>query len=525
MNRWYQIVLITVFTVVLCLPMAASFLQQDKEISAIEKRKLAGRPALPHNLEGFSTFTEQFEKYYEDNFGFRDQLIAAYNWLYLKLLKKSPNPRVTVGKDGWLFFNGEHTLDDFLGTRPIDTGTLEQWRRVIIDRREWLADIGISYLPVIIPYKMMIYPDKLPQRIQRHAGTSALDQFMAYLSGFGQENEVLDLRVPLLEAKKEQQVFFKTDTHWNPDGALQAYASMLNRIEPAFPAVRILGPEDMVPQHVGHSGDITMLLHLAESLSEEALRYEIVAPCSSGYTKLYDFIHPQQQFAHNELYLPQRNGCAGRPLSALVIHDSFGLFLRPYLNESFGKVVYSNFADFGELKELIRTQHPDIVFDTRVARNIASMLKPDKILENEVLKKHIAGPGRVYLQVDRSTALQKTTQQHQLTIHPHAEGHALNAHGNDPFLDFSADSQSEGKQLIAEIIVTSPDDTTLQLFYSLPNQQHFEPAKIISFPIQKGKNRLLTRLPHGSSGTRLRMDPGQIPGRYILHSLLVKEER
>lgn len=524
-NRWYQITLVTLFIVVLSLPLAASFLQRDMGISAIEKRKLAGRPALPSSLEGLTTYPERFEKYYEDNFGFREPLIATYNWLYLKLLAKSPTPRVTVGKQGWLFFNDDHTLDDFLGLRPISTDTLEQWRRVITDRNEWLADRGIVYLPVIIPYKMMIYPDKMPSRIQKRSSITALDQLMSYLSKFGQKKEILDLRTPLLEARKTRQVYFKTDTHWNPDGAFTAYGAMLDRIKIGLPAVNILRYNDMVPQHVRHAGDITMLLHLSETLSEEAVRYDMLSPCSTGYTKLHDYIHPQQQFANNEVFLPVKNGCAERPLSALVIHDSFGLFLRPYLNESFGKVIYSNYADFGDLKELIHSHQPDLVIDSRVARNINSMLKPDKSIEDELLKKHIAGPGKIYLLVDKTSGLKKVTQLHQLTISPHEEGHTLLADGNDPFLTLAAEPGADGKQLITEIVLTSPEDTTLQLFYTMPGQQHFEPAKALSIPVVKGHNHLFARLPHGASSKKFRLDPGRVPGRYTLHSLLVKAEK
>lgn len=524
MKRWYQILLVTLFTGTLTLPLIVSFLLQDMNLSATEKRTLSSIPPLPHNLKELSSYPDRYEKYYEDHFGFREHLITAYNWLYLKILDKSPNPKVIVGADDWLFFTGDHTLDDFLGVRPPGLETMEQWRRTILDRREWLEDQNILYLPVIIPYKMMVYPEKLPRRIGRYEGQAALDQFMAYLSVFKQEHELIDLRPPLVQAKQSQQVYFKTDTHWNLDGAFIAYNFLLERIQLDFPMVKILKPADLLAKDVLHSGDISMLLHLSETLAEPARTYQVLTPCSRDYVNIQDYIHPQKQFAHIDAYLPVMNGCTSQSLSALVIHDSFGLFLRPFMNETFGQIIYSNFAGFTELKDLIQEHHPDVVIDTRVARNIASMLKFDKKIERDILEKHIEQSNTILLQLGQDRSLPEGSNLHQMEIVNGADGLMLNALGSDPFVGLSHAPSSGNRRLLAEIIITAPENTQLQLFYTLPGQDFYTPAQALSFDLNKGHNRLLTRLPKDAGGTKIRLDPGQLPGKYILHSLLIKEE-
>jgi len=47
------------------------------------------------------------------------------------------------------------------------------------------------------------------------------------------EIQLIDVRRELIEAKKNQQVYYKTDTHWNQRGAFVGYSKIINSRERA----------------------------------------------------------------------------------------------------------------------------------------------------------------------------------------------------------------------------------------------------------------------------------------------------
>jgi hypothetical protein len=66
----------------------------------------------------------------------------------------------------------------------------------------------------------------------------------------------------------------------------------------------------------------------------------------------------------------------------------------------------------------------------------------------------------------------------------------------------------------------------MQLFYATPDSPQFTEENKISKSIARGENNFLFRLPHPRTASRIRFDPGAVPGRYLLKSLeIIREER
>src|SRR5204862_369648 len=76
----------------------------------------------------------------------------------------SPSPKVMLGRDDWLFYTGESSVEIFRGTRPFDETALEEWCRALESQRDFLARRGIAYVFAIAPNKETIYPDLVPAR-------------------------------------------------------------------------------------------------------------------------------------------------------------------------------------------------------------------------------------------------------------------------------------------------------------------------------------------------------------------------
>lgn len=525
MQRAGQIAVIILFLLILYVPLVLSLVQEDKEVSGSEQRKLATLPRLEWSLAPLVAYPDRFENYYSDHFGLREQLVELYNYLYFKVVKKSPLPTVTVGRDEWLYYNGEGSLEDFLGLSEYSEEQLESWWRTLADRQEWLAGLGVRYLFVVAPDKMMIYPENMPARAQRRAGRPLLARLSDYVAKDAGLSAYLDLRADLLAAKARHQVYYRTDTHWNPDGAYDAYLAMMERVRSWFPDAKILAEESLQRSAESRRGDICITLNLNNIAPEETVRTVVNPSCAAAYARLDVGVRPSGDEARNPNFLPLQSGCATATRKALIIHDSFGLFLRPYFNETFRQVVYSHYIDLKDLKDYIVRERPDLVIDVRVARHLTAMLEPDPELERTILEQHAAVSSDVRLRLDKTQGGGQLGPTHQLEVEPGADGLLLRATDTDPSLELNFDAAG-GNPLLVRISLDSPATTELEFYYTTPEAGDFAADRKLHRKLRPGKNDLLFRLPHPRTAGRLRFDPGMVPGDYLLRSLtIVREER
>src|SRR5690606_26345033 len=105
-------------------------------------------------------------------------------------------------------------VEDYRCTDPFTREELDGWRRVLEERRDWLAARGIRYTLVFAPNAQTIYGEYLPQSMNRVRDESRLDQLIKHMRGpYGVE--IIDLRAPLIAAKSQMRTYHRTDTHWN----------------------------------------------------------------------------------------------------------------------------------------------------------------------------------------------------------------------------------------------------------------------------------------------------------------------
>lgn len=502
--------------------------RQDEEVSQAEKRKLARLPVPEFTRASLSAFPKAFEEYYKDHFGLRHQFIVLNNALHFNILKKSPLPLVTVGQDDWLFYNGESVLPDFLGQTKKNEEFLEEWKRVLEDREEWLADQGIRYLLAVAPNKMMVYPEKLPARIERARGRTQLDAFREYLEKRSRFTGFIDLREPLHRAKDQSQVYYRTDTHWNPDGALVGYGVIMKRVREWFPEARLL-PEHALARakDIRTQSDISIMLNLKSIAPEESSKWVVRAPCAPReYGKVDMAFQVKSGPAGSFAYRPETNGCPGAPLTAVMTQDSFGQFLHPFLNESFGRIIYSDYVDLRELKPLLIRENPDLIIELRVARHLPGVMQPDPEVERTIMDKHYNRAGDRRLRLDARSGHDALGRTNELSILPEEGGLLLQATGSDPSVELTFDAETGGDPLLVRVSLISPAETLMQLFYATPDSPQFTEENKISKSIARGENNFLFRLPHPRTAGRIRFDPGAVPGRYLLKSLeIIREER
>ncbi len=358
-----------IFVFFLILPLCLFLISSNGEISKSEKRKFATLPKVPVTLADWKAFPEKMDAYYRDHFGLRDALIKLHNFTLINVFGIVPSDLVVKGKDGWYFYKAGGVLEDYWGQaqggQVAEGATFEVYSSIISERQEWLAKQGIRYLFLPVPNKIDIYGDEyLPYRVRRNRGQSFHSKFLSYVKEEKPNLNVLDFRPSLLLNKERQQLYLKTDTHWSHDGAMLGYDLIRKRCSTWFPGrITAIDESNISRKNIPFSGDLTYLMNMRGFVEESATITNIKKTCENKIKN-----HPplslellDQPISDTPRRYPTETGCPNQSLTAIVIHDSFGNFLKKYLTERFKKVIYSHAVDFNGLSELILKENPKLL--------------------------------------------------------------------------------------------------------------------------------------------------------------------
>jgi hypothetical protein len=360
------------FLLAIVLPVAGALVFRNSFDPSAENRPITPFPTFEKARA--AEFPVHFERWFEDRFAFRRQLITAQSLAKVRL-GVSPSSRVVIGRDGWLFYAGERSVDLFRHTLPFGSAELKGWREALEARRAGLARRGIRYLLVIPPDKETVYPEFMPRQLSQAEGLSRLDELVAELRQRSRV-EVVDLRPALSAARGGELLYHRTDTHWNDRGAFAGYRPIAEKLSEWFPAVRPLLREACVEtrqQTLG--GDLSGMLALRAELPErESLGLRLAAPRAVDSDPGVPVSPNTPPHA-----MPKARAVADVSLPrALVLRDSFAEALLPFLAENFQRSVFLFTHRLDEAQ--VERERPDVVIEEIVERYLV-MAPPDNLAE------------------------------------------------------------------------------------------------------------------------------------------------
>ena len=193
-------------------------LQPDRAKSETENRPLAQRPAMRRIVTDFSGFARDFDAYAADQFPNREQRIRDYTVLELAQGKKIARKAYCL--DGWLFTR--------LGcTNPEQLDALQTALNTAAE-----TDIPLVYC--IVPLKNEVLHDIDPAYFSDETGAENKQALLAMLGGVGHLTAI-DASAPLLAGSlaEREQLFYKTDFHWNARGAFAASQEIARQLAAA----------------------------------------------------------------------------------------------------------------------------------------------------------------------------------------------------------------------------------------------------------------------------------------------------
>jgi hypothetical protein len=221
--------IIAAFALILALPALDGIFHFSPVKDLFEKRLPVEKPSLPQNFSQALEYPKNFEKFFDDNYGFRKTFVSLNSKIMDKVFDESPDARAVVGKDGWFYFDNHNSLLDAVGKATLSDELVERGVEVFAKNWQEMRAKNIDYLLVIAADKTTIYPEFLPTYLQA-APPHRIDKFLDALKKKYPDFPVIDLRPILLAAKKNEILYHQTDTHWNRRGAHYAYVEIAKKL-------------------------------------------------------------------------------------------------------------------------------------------------------------------------------------------------------------------------------------------------------------------------------------------------------
>ncbi len=350
--------LITTFLLVL----ASAFIQDTFKIFPplpnTENRSLSNKPAFDITL--LDPFPVKYESYYNDHFAFRNQFVKLFAYVNLDIFGKCPYPdQVVLGRRNELFLVMRE-LDTYLRDNLFSKSELNKIRSDFAYRKKYLKTKGIEYYVAIIPTKYSVYPELLPWYIKPLDTLSRTDQFINLMHEL--DIRVIDVKQAILKVKDSipEQLYRKTDNHWNDLGGFVACREIIKEVSHEFPSVKQLKFSDysIIHEEAG-GGNLASILNKADVMKDDKYVFTPKFESISKPIALCPYT-PPDEFDKNDFFHGFYTDNTALP-KILIFHDSFGNSIIPFCRNSFSRTIFIWDKWQYKLNEpIVEAEKPDI---------------------------------------------------------------------------------------------------------------------------------------------------------------------
>lgn len=239
--------------------------------------------------------------------------------------------QVLLGKENWLFYKSTEDGDpisDYQGINHYDEATMQAIADKLTNERNQFTNYGIDFYILSIPNKSSVYPEYMPDTIERKDTTSRTDLLMKYLEENTDLN-VVDAKPALVKAKKKKPVYYKSDTHFNQIGAFVTVQALKDKIDGKTDSLKDVKFDKVMNNY---SGDLACLCDMQDTFNNDT-QYQLDAATVNNKIKSNKRI--------------------------LVIGDSFSEVMQSIMSQYFAEVKTVNIWSFEP--SLLDEYKPDIV--------------------------------------------------------------------------------------------------------------------------------------------------------------------
>lgn len=373
-HKFYYLIIL-LFFVVLWAPLLQMLLRVVPEVSIDENRRLASLPTYKMFSLSRTNFQKAFEAYFTDHFGFRNTLIHLNNYIKTSQLNISPHPTVSIGKNGWYYFDiplQGVLFKDYMGFFHYDSGKLTHLADNLDMIHTTLSKAGIPFVLVIAPNKQTIYPEYMSNSVVKRRSKTRLDQVLEYLHERKPHLVIVDPRADLIKSKKTlpQAIYYKADTHWTGYGAFVAYQKMMKAMSGLIPVTSAFRLDDYTVTNKKFAGDIAKMLSMENRIPDDEWLFN---PKKTVTMNIFDPGY-QEPNSPKSIGVDQHKSAMPR---LLMYGDSFVNSLIPFLVPHFSHSVFIQSYRINSAH--ISVEKPDIVLLQIVERNLDDLLEEKNI--------------------------------------------------------------------------------------------------------------------------------------------------
>ena len=309
-------------------------LSHQRTYSPVEKRELQTRPEISITKVLDGRFQKKYESYLRDQFPGRDHWVSFQTDMEL-FMGKNEIHNVYIGKNHYLL---EHYTKKEFDPQQISKNL--QALEKFVGKAKQNADVHV----MMVPTKSWVLREKLPAFAPHYKEQKFYDALQQKL-----ENEDVLISVePVLDAHKEEEIYYRTDHHWTTLGAWYAYEQYTKAV--GGDLQRAQGKKKFRCISKDFYGTTYAKINYARQadkieIYEPADKLRVVYNMGEKKTKtLYDFsfLKTADQYSvftgGNQAVLEITGGIKnGKTL--LLIKDSFANSILPFLAEDYEKLV------------------------------------------------------------------------------------------------------------------------------------------------------------------------------------------
>lgn len=309
-------------------------LSHQRTYSPVEKRELQTRPEISITKVLDGRFQKKYESYLRDQFPGRDHWVSFQTDMEL-FMGKNEIHNVYIGKNHYLL---EHYTEKEFDPQQISKNL--QALEKFVGKAKQNADVHV----MMVPTKSWILREKLPAFAPHYKEQKFYDALQQKL----EKEDVLISVEPVLDAHKEEEIYYRTDHHWTTLGAWYAYEQYTKAV--GGDLQRAQGKKKFRCISKDFYGTTYAKINYARQVDkieiyEPADKLRVVYNMGEKKTKtLYDFsfLKTADQYSvftgGNQAVLEITGGIKnGKTL--LLIKDSFANSILPFLAEDYEKLV------------------------------------------------------------------------------------------------------------------------------------------------------------------------------------------
>lgn len=309
-------------------------LSHQRTYSPVEKRELQTCPEISITKVLDGRFQKKYESYLRDQFPGRDHWVSFQTDMEL-FMGKNEIHNVYIGKNHYLL---EHYTEKEFDPQQISKNL--QALEKFVGKAKQNADVHV----MMVPTKSWVLREKLPAFAPHYKEQKFYDALQQKL----EKEDVLISVEPVLDAHKEEEIYYRTDHHWTTLGAWYAYEQYTKAV--GGDLQRAQGKKKFRCISKNFYGTTYAKINYARQadkieIYEPADKLRVVYNMGEKKTKtLYDFsfLKTADQYSvftgGNQAVLEITGGIKnGKTL--LLIKDSFANSILPFLAEDYEKLV------------------------------------------------------------------------------------------------------------------------------------------------------------------------------------------